>query len=98
MYLAQILSMPDGYSCIERYFVIPVGNDDFMQEIPVEFSGEYPEISEIPSRPPEISRTESSVSEVPEINGNDPVYAIALTGILVIISSVAFVLNRQRRK
>ena len=98
VYLAQIVSLPDGYSCSEEYFVIPVGSDDFMQEIPVGFSGEYPEISEIPSKPPEVSRTESYISEVPEINGDDPVYAIALTGILVIISSVAFALNRRRRK
>ena len=98
VYLANIISLPENYSCKEKYFIAEIGNTDYEQEISVDFSGEYPEISEEESKISEISQAETSVESVPEINGDDPVYAIIFIIVLVMISSVAFVFHRQKRK
>ena len=96
VYLAEILSLPDEYSCQDRYYIAKVGNTDYEQEISVNFSGEYPEIPEEESKMPEFSPAETSAEENPEINGNSPVYAIIFVGLLLLISSAAFILNRSK--
>ena len=97
IYLAEIISLPENYSCSEKYFIVEIENLDYTNEISVAFSGEYPESSEEESSVPD--KTENSFSEIqPDFNGDSPAYSIIFIGILVIISSVAFILNRQKRK
>ena len=98
IYLVQILSLPDEYSCKEKFFIAQIESTDYQQEISVHFSGEYPEISEEESSIPEISHPGTSAEEPSEIDGDSPLYAIIFVGILVIISSVAFAVNRKMRK
>lgn len=98
IYLASILSLPEGYSCKENYFIAQIQNTDYQQEIAVDFSGEYPEISPEESNIPEISSAESSAEPKNELNGDDSVYAILFIGILVIIGSVALAVNRKMQK
>lgn len=97
-YLSQILSMPENYSCEEKYFLAEIGNSDFTQEINVNFSGEYPEVSEEESTSSEISETEASLEKEPEIDGDSPIYSIIFIGLLVMTASAAFALNRHGRK
>ncbi len=98
IYLAEILSLPEGYSCSEKYFIVQIKKSDYTQQISVNFNGEYPNPSEDESSVSgEI--TESRSDEIqPEFDGDSTAYAIIFIGILVIISSVAFLLNRHKRK
>ena len=97
IYLAEIISLPENYSCSEKYFIAQIEKSDYTNEISVSFNGEYSEPSEEESSVPD--KTENSFSEIqPEFNGDSPTYSIIFIGILVIISSVAFILNRQKRK
>lgn len=98
IYFVQIVSLPEGYSCTEHYFIAQVEHTDYQQQISVDFSGEYPEVSHEESTVPELSQPEESAEEIPCINGDDPIYAILFLGILVIIGSAAFAVNRKMRK
>ena len=97
-YFAQIISLPDDYSCKDKYFIAQIKDSDYQQEISVKFSGEYPESSQAESSAPESSQPEGHAEEKTAVNGDDPIYAILFTGILVMIGSVAFVVNKKMRK
>lgn len=97
IYLAEILSVPEDYSTQEKYFVLSISDDDNVQKISFEFSGEYPEISEESSEssdePSQISQ--NNVSD--ETGEADPFYAVLFVGILLLVSSVSLAVSRKRR-
>ena len=97
VYLAEIFSVPENYSVNQKYFLISISDDDNIQKIEFEFSGEYPEVLQQSS---EISEeiSEPSQESSPDENGEtDPFYAVLFVGVLLLVSSVSLAVSRKRR-
>ena len=97
VYLAEILFVPEYYSVNEKYFLISISDDDSIQKIEFDFSGEYPEVIQQSSDvSEELSETspESYLDENSEINS---FYALLFVGLLLLVSSVSLAVSRKRR-